>query len=107
MSIVEWVVDEDRGRQFGVVQIAPAQLRTAYPQLASLTVCHRLSVLVNDIQAVSTRRLANGHIRLVAFHGVACDHAATLRRTIDIQECQSRWWCHRIQFFTAYRETAQ
>ena len=78
MGIVEGVVDEDSCRQFGVVQVASAQLRTAYPQFACLTVSHGLSVFSNDIQAVSATCLTNGNIFLTALYGITRNHAASL-----------------------------
>ena len=78
MGIVEWVIDEDRRRQFEVVQVASAQLRTANPQFACLAVSHGLSVFSDDIQAVSAACLTNRNIFLTALYGITRNHAASL-----------------------------
>ena len=107
MSVIERILDKDIGGQLGMVQIATAELRTADPQFTGLTVGHLLAVRTDNIQAVCTGSLTDRHIRLIAFHGVTCYHTTTLRRTIDVQECQTCRWCHRFQFLTADREETQ
>ena len=107
MSGVEGIFDKDIGSQFGMVQVASAQLRTADPQFAGLAVGNLLVVLADNIQAVCAGGLTDGHVCLVALHGVTRYHAATLRRTVDVQERQARRRCHGFQFLAADREEAQ
>ena len=90
-----------------MVQIASAKLGTAHPQLTRLAIGYRLSVLTHDIQAVGAWRLADGDVVFVAFDGMTRHHAAAFRRPVDIEEPQSRGWCHGSQFLTACRHAPQ
>ena len=90
-----------------MVQVAATELRTADPQFAGLAVSHRLTIGADDIQTVCAGSLTDGHVRLVAFHGVTSYHTAALRRAVDIQECQTCRRCYGLQLLTADREETQ
>ena len=101
------VVGKDIGSQFGMVQITAAELRARHPQFAHLSVGHLLPVLADYIQAVGAPRLTDGHVGLIAFDSIAGYHTATLRRAIDVQECESGCRGDGGYLLTTHREAAQ
>ena len=105
--VVERIAHEDVGCQLRMVQITPAELRAADPKFARLAVGRQFAVFPDNIQTVSAGALADGDIVLAALDSVTGNHAASLRRTVDVDEIQARCRCDRIQLFTADGKEAQ
>ena len=82
----EGVGDVNLCRLFGTVQIAPAHLRSGYPQLAGSTDGQPVSLGVSHIEPHVVERLSDGDFLHLALHAIDGRENSTLRRAIYIIE---------------------
>ena len=107
MLIGEGIVDIYFSRLLRTIQVAPAHLRAADPQLARCTYRQTVALRVNDIEVHIVDGTSDGDILLLMLYGIDGYEHRRLCGTIEIAELETFWWIEGCQFLTTGGEELQ